>query len=52
MWPLYAHSPGSFQIELPAGVYVIGAANMPNARPGKLVIGPYRASSQNDVLLP
>jgi hypothetical protein len=50
--PLYANSPGSFQIELPAGTYVIGAANMPSARPGKLVVGPYRASSQNDVLLP
>jgi hypothetical protein len=50
--PLYAHSPGTFQTELPAGVYVIGAAGVPNARPGKLIVGPYRASSQNDVLLP
>jgi hypothetical protein len=50
--PLYANSPGSFQVELPTGVYSIGAAGIPSARPGKLVIGPYRASSQNDVLLP
>jgi hypothetical protein len=31
---------------------VVAAADVPGARPGKLVVGPYRASSQNDVLLP
>ena len=31
---------------------MITAADIPGARPGKLVVGPYRASSQNDVLLP
>ncbi len=50
--PLYANSPGTLQTELPTGAYVIGAAGVPGARPGKLVVGPYRASSQNDVLLP
>lgn len=50
--PLYATSPGSFQVELPTGTYVIAAAGIPSARPGKLVVGPYRASSKNDVLLP
>lgn len=50
--PLLANSPGSFQTELPSGVYTIRAADIPSAKPAKLVIGPYRASSQNDVLLP
>lgn len=50
--PLLANSPGSFQTDLPAGVYTITAADIPGARPGKLVVGPFRASSENDVLLP
>jgi hypothetical protein len=50
--PLYANSPGTFQTQLPTGTYAIGAADIPSARPGKLVVGPYRASSQNDILLP
>jgi hypothetical protein len=50
--PVLAHSPGSFQVELPTGSYVIAAAGLPRARPGRLLVGPYRASSQNDVLLP
>ncbi len=50
--PLLANSPGTMQADLPTGTYVIAAADIPGARPGKLVVGPYRASSQNDVLLP
>jgi hypothetical protein len=50
--PLYANSPGTYQFELPAGVYTITAADIPGARPAKLVIGRIRTSSQNDVLLP
>lgn len=50
--PIYAHSPGTLQTELPTGTYVIAAAGVPGARPAKLVVGPYRASSENDVLLP
>ena len=50
--PIPAGTPGSVQTELPTGTYVIAAANVPSARPGKLVVGPYRASSKNDVLLP
>jgi hypothetical protein len=49
---VFANSPGSFQANLPAGVYTISAADIPGARPGKLVVGRFRASSQNDVLLP
>ncbi len=50
--PIPAGSPGTLQTDLPTGTYVIAAGNVPGARPAKLVIGPYRASSQNDVLLP
>jgi hypothetical protein len=50
--PIPANSPGTMQASLPTGTYVIAAANVPTARPGKLVVGPYRASSKNDVLLP
>lgn len=50
--PIYAHSPGTLQADLPAGTYVIAAAGVPTARPAKLVVGNYRASSENDVLQP
>jgi hypothetical protein len=50
--PLYANSPGTFQAQLPAGVYTISAAGIPGAQPGKLVVGKIRTSSENDVLLP
>jgi hypothetical protein len=49
---VYAHSPGSFQISLPAGSYTISAAGIPGAKAGHLKVGSFRASSQNDVLLP
>jgi hypothetical protein len=45
-------SPATLQTDLPTGTYVVGAANVPGARLGKLTVGPFRASSQNDVLLP
>lgn len=50
--PIPATSPGTLQTALPTGTYVIAAAGVPGARPGKLVVGKYRPSSQNDVLLP
>ena len=49
---IYAHSPGTYGVELPAGSYTIIAVGMPGAQPGHLTVGSYRASSQNDVLLP
>jgi hypothetical protein len=49
---IYARSPGTFGIALPAGTYTISAVGMPEARPAHLKVGSYRASSQNDVLLP
>jgi hypothetical protein len=45
-----ARSPGSMQADLPAGTYTITASG--NAGSGRLVVGPYRASSKNDLLLP
>jgi hypothetical protein len=49
---IYAHSPGTFGFNLPAGKYTISAVGMPDAQPGHLTVGSYRESSQNDVLLP
>lgn len=49
---VFARSPGSFQIDLPTGKYTITAVGLPGARPAHLTVGRYRASSQNDVLLP
>jgi len=50
--PVFAHSPGKFQIDLPTGSYTITAVGLPEARPAHLTVGSYRASSQNDVLTP
>jgi hypothetical protein len=50
--PVFAHSPATMQVDLPTGTYTISAAGIPGASSGRLTIGPYRASSQNDVLLP
>jgi hypothetical protein len=49
---LVANGNGTLLTDLPTGVYVVTAADIPSAKPGRLAIGPYRASSQNDVLLP
>jgi hypothetical protein len=50
--PLVANGNGTFQVDLPAGVYTLSAADIPAAKPAKLAVGPYRSSSQNDLLLP
>lgn len=50
--PLYANSNVTLPTILPTGVYMVSAADMPNVKPAKLVIGPFRSSSENDVLLP
>jgi hypothetical protein len=49
---LVAGGNGSYQAALPTGAYTISAADVPGAGDAKLQVGPYRASSQNDVLLP
>jgi hypothetical protein len=42
-------SPGTFSAELPTGSYTVSAGGGEEAT---LKVGPYRASSQNDLLLP
>jgi hypothetical protein len=49
---VFARSPSSFQLDLPTGSYTITAVGVPGAKPAHLKVGPYRASSQNDVLTP
>jgi hypothetical protein len=49
---VFGRGPGTFQLSLPAGSYTISAVGLPGARPAHLTVGRYRASSQNDVLLP
>jgi len=50
--PLYRNANVTMQAILPTGVYTVSAENLPGAEPARLVIGPYRSSSENDVLLP
>lgn len=50
--PLYRNANVTLQAILPAGVYTVSAADLPDAKPARLVVGPYRSSSENDVLLP
>ena len=46
-----ARSPGTFSAELPTGSYTISAVGVHGA-PATLKVGPYRASSEDDLLLP
>jgi hypothetical protein len=50
--PLVANGTINMQTKLPTGVYTVSAADIPAAKAAKLVVGPYRSSSENDVLLP
>jgi hypothetical protein len=49
---LVANGNGSLLTSLPTGVYRVSAADIPAAKPVRFSVGPYRTSSQNDVLLP
>ncbi|MGH2975076.1 MAG: hypothetical protein ACRDLL_09460 [Solirubrobacterales bacterium] len=49
---LVANGNGSMLRALPTGAYTMSAADIPGAKPVRFVVGPYRTSSQNDVLLP
>ena len=49
---LVGNGNGSYQTALPTGRYTVAAADIPGAKPASFSVGPYRASSQNDVLLP
>jgi hypothetical protein len=50
--PLVANGNGTLQTTLPTGIYRVTAADIPGARSVRFAVGPYRSSSQNDVLLP
>lgn len=50
--PVFARSPATFQTALPTGDYTVVAADVDGARPGHFTVGPYRASSQDDLLTP
>jgi hypothetical protein len=49
---LVANGNGSLLAALPTGVYRVSAADIPGAKPVSFTVGPYRSSSQNDLLLP
>jgi len=49
---LVANGNDSLLTALPTGIYRIGAADIPAAKPARFTVGPYRTSSQNDLLLP
>ena len=49
---LVANGNDSLLAALPTGVYTVSAADIPSAKPVRFAVGPYRSSSQNDVLLP
>jgi hypothetical protein len=49
--PLTASSPSTFQTTLPSGRYTLRAAGIPS-HGATLAVGPFRASSENEVLLP
>jgi hypothetical protein len=44
--------PGNFKLDFQEGEYTISAGDESSARPAVLSVGPERASSQNDLLLP
>jgi len=50
--PLVANGNVTMQASLPTGIYRVSAADIPGAKAAKLVVGPFRSSSENDVLLP
>lgn len=49
---LVANGNSSTLASLPTGVYSVSAADLPAAKPVRFTVGPYRTSSQNDLLLP
>jgi hypothetical protein len=49
---VFARSPATFGGSLRTGSYTVVAADIPGARPAHFTVGPYRASSQNELLLP
>lgn len=50
--PLIANGAITLAARLPTGVYSVRAAGIPGVKPGRLVVGAERTSSENDLLLP
>lgn len=50
--PIVANGTGRYKTDLVTGEYTIGAADIPGATAAPFSIGPKRASSSNDLLLP
>ena len=46
------HGNVTMQATLPAGTYLLRAAGVPAAEPARFTVGPYRYSSENELLLP
>lgn len=49
---LVANGNNSLLASLPTGVYQVSAADIPGAKSVRFTVGPYRSSSENDLLLP
>lgn len=49
---LVANGNNSLLAELPTGTYEVSAADIPSAKPVRFTVGPYRSSSENDLLQP
>jgi hypothetical protein len=49
---LVANGNNSMLASLPTGEYKVSAADVPSAKAVSFTVGPYRSSSQNDLLLP
>jgi hypothetical protein len=49
---LVANGNNSMLAELPTGTYEVSAADIPSAKPVRFTVGPYRSSSENDLLQP
>jgi hypothetical protein len=50
--PLVPHGNFTLHTDLPTGVYTVRATGLPHSGSDELVVGSYRASSQNDLLEP
>ena len=50
--PLIANGNASLEASLKAGTYTISAAGIPGAKPTRLIVGNFRTSSSNNLLLP
>ena len=50
--PWVEHGNVTMQAALPTGTYLLRAAGVPGAEPARFTVGPFRYSSENELLLP